>query len=257
MDALRALQQAFLGHLLGRETDIAGAIEDTAEASAEQRLNVYGSGYRLRLKEALETDYERLHAYLGDELFDRLTDAYIDRYPSDVFSLRDYGRHMPELLRSLPAFRALPVAHELERIERAFNHSFDAADSPPLDPAALAGLPPDAWPGMRLRFHASLVMLNNEWNSFPIWRALSRGETPPAPEREPTTWLVWRKALVSRYRAPAPAEAAALEVALSGYDFGTLCECLLAFHPEHEVPERAATLLQSWIAEEMLVDIVR
>ncbi len=256
MEQLRAMQQAFMGHLLGRPSDIAAAIQSTPEADAPTRLGIYASGYRLRLKEALETDYPQLHAYLGDMLFDQLMDAYIDRYPSHVFSLRDYGRHMPELLDGLDDFPALPMVRELERIERAFNHSFDAADSAPPDPAMLSQLPPEAWPGMQLRLHASVVVLHNRWNSFPVWRALSRGETPPEPVEDTAPWLIWRKALVSRYRALEAPEAAALHTALNGGDFSALCEALLAFHPADEVPREAVSLLQTWITEEMLADIV-
>lgn len=256
MERLRAMQQAFLGHLLGRPSDIADAIQSTPEADAETRLGIYASGYRLRLKEALETDYPQLHAYLGDALFDELMDAYIDRYPSNVYSLRDYGRHIPELVRSLSPFDRLPVVQELAHIERAFNHSFDAADSTPPDPAVLGELAPKAWPGMRLRFHASVRLMHNQWNSFPIWRALSRGETPPEPVREPSTWLIWRKDLVSRYRALEAPEAGALQLALEGGDFSALCESLLSFYPADEVPHEAASLLYSWIAEEVLADIV-
>ena len=66
MTALKQMQQSFMGCLFGRESNIIDQIEATPDATSEQRLSVYTSGYRLRLKEALSTDYERLHGYLGD-----------------------------------------------------------------------------------------------------------------------------------------------------------------------------------------------
>ncbi len=255
MQALRRMQQSFLGHLLGRPSDAVDYIQSTPEASAAQRLGIYASGYRLRLKEALETDYERLHAYLGDDLFDQLMDAYIDRFPSHATSLRDYSRHMDVLLRETLPFSGIPVLRELERIERAFNHSFDAADAAPLDPACLESLPPEAWPGMRLELHASLSVLDCAFNSFPIWRALSRDEVPPEVAHEPSTWVVWRKDLVSLYRSLPPDEADALAVARDGGDFSALCEALLAHHAEQEVPVQAVTLLRTWIDEQMVVGL--
>lgn len=256
MHSLREMQQAFLGHLLGQAGDAAGYIQSTPEASSHERLGIYATGYRLRLKEALETDYERLHAYLGDELFGQLMDAYIDRYPSHQTSLRGYGRHMAELLNGLAPFCDVPVLKEIERIERAFNDSFDAADSRPLAADVLTGIPPEAWPTMRLGLHASVRLLPNEYNSFPIWRALSNGQTPPEVERDPATWLVWRKGLVSRYRALPEAEASALETVFSGGDFSALCEGLLDHHAEDEVPRQAVALLQGWIEEEMVDSII-
>jgi hypothetical protein len=252
MRALREMQQSFLGHLLGQPSEGAGYIQSTPEASAQQRLDVYASGYRLRLKEALESDYERLHAYLGDELFDRLADAYVDRYPSHSTSLRDYSRHMGDLIEGLSPYCDVPVLSELERIERAFNHSFDAADTEPLDPAALAAVPAEAWPSMRLGFHASLSLLENAYNSFAIWGALADDQVPPAVAHDPAIWLVWRKGLVSRYRSLSGSEACALQTAVSGGDFSALCEALLDHHAAEEVPRQAMMLLQTWIAEEMV-----
>ncbi len=255
MPALRELQRAFLGHLLGDTTDIAHAIQSTPEASASERLSIYATGYRLRLKEALETDYPRLHTYLGDALFDRLAGAYIDRYRSQGTSLRGYSRHMGELLAGLSPFDELPVLGELERIERAFNHSFDAADSGPLDPAVLERLPPAAWPDMRLGVHASLRLLDLRFNSFAIWRALAEEQTPPEPEPDRAIWVIWRRALVSRYRALPAHEADLLRGVLAGEPLADLCERLLAHFPADEVPGQAVGLLRGWIGEEMITHL--
>ncbi|MEZ5585494.1 MAG: DNA-binding domain-containing protein [Sedimenticolaceae bacterium] len=252
MQALRNMQQRFLGHLLGQGGEAIDFIQSSPQASAQQRLDIYATGYRLRLKEALQTDYEKLHAYLGDALFDRLMDAYIDRYPSQATSLRDYSRHMDGLLKSLPPYCDVPVLVEIERIERAFNHSFDAADSEPLRIDALADVPPANWPTMCLGFHASLCLLSNRYNSFPIWQALSNDQVPPEVVDDPVSWLVWRKDLISRYRALSEAEACALRTAISGGNFGELCEGLLAYHAAEDVPQQAVIMLQTWIAEKMV-----
>lgn len=256
MHALNDMQQSFLGHLLGQDGDAASYIQSTPQASSHERLSIYASGYRLRLKEALETDFGQLHAYLGDALFDQLMDAYIDRYPSHFTSLRDYSRYMGELLQELPPFCDVPVLRELERIEQAFHDSFDAADSEPLSVEVLAGISPEEWPSVRLGFHASVQLLPNDYNSFPIWRALSEEQTPPEVALDPATWLVWRRDLVSRYRALPDAEACALEVALSGGDFGSVCESMLTHHAQAEIPAQAVMLLQNWLAEGM-VDAIR
>jgi len=252
MSALRDMQQSFLGHLLGQPGNAVNSIRSTPEASAQQRLDIYAAGYRLRLKEALETDYERLHAYLGDDLFDQLMNAYIDRYPSHSTSLRHFGQHMQELLGTLAPFCNVPVLQEIGRIEQAFNHSFDAADSDPLHADILSSVSAAQWPSLRLGFHDSLTLLAVEYNSFPIWRALSQGEQPPEVVCDPGLWVVWRHDLISRYRALEDDEAGALETARSGGTFATVCEGLLDDHPPDEVPLRAVTLLRSWIADQMV-----
>jgi|GEM_PF-5403005 len=72
MFELRQLQQSFFNHLVGSASDAVNHIKSTIDTSAEERLHIYASGYRMRLKEAISNDYERLHGYLGDELFDQL-----------------------------------------------------------------------------------------------------------------------------------------------------------------------------------------
>ena len=190
-----------------------------------------------------------MHAYLGDELFEQLMDAYIDRYPSHSTSLRDYSQHMGELLQTQSPFCDVPVLREIERIERAFIDSFDAADSALLDAAVLTAIPARDWPQLRLDFHPSVRLLSNEYNSFPIWQALSDTEAPPAVVRDPATWLVWRKDLVSCYRSLPPAEAEAMATAHAGGNVGELCQGLLEHHPEAEVPGQAVRMLHAWIED--------
>ena len=60
---------------------------------------------------------DRLHAYLGDELFDTLAQHYIDRYPSRYRSLGDFGSHLVELASTAEPFSRWPEVAELAVIE--------------------------------------------------------------------------------------------------------------------------------------------
>ena len=69
MDALHKLQHEFLDYLQDNTaSDIVERIASSPGRSAGQRMAFYGNAYTLRLKEALASDYKRLHAYLGDDL---------------------------------------------------------------------------------------------------------------------------------------------------------------------------------------------
>lgn len=256
MDALRKLQHEFLGYLLDDSaTTIVARIESTPQRSAEQRLAFYGNGYRLRLQEALSTDYERLHSYLGDVLFDSLMQQYIDAYPSHHTSLRYFGQHMAELVKQQEPFSLYPEIAEIAGIEQAFADSFDAADSTIARLEQLAQLPAAAWVNLRLSFHVSVQLLSQQTNSFQIWRALANEEIPPQASADETTWLIWRQDLVSRYRALETAELAALNAAIAGHSFADICEALLEHFDEDETPQRAVTYLQQWINDQMVTTI--
>ena len=257
MTALRKLQHEFLGYLLDSSaTNIVESIESSPRRSAEQRMALYADAYGLRLKEALSTDYERLHGYLGDDLFETLMQHYIERYPSHHPSLRFFGQHMADLVERLEPFSNLPEVAEITRIETAFGNSFDAADCQSVTLDQLAGLKPEAWATLKLRFHDAVQQLPQRYNSFKIWRALSNEEVPPQKTAQQATWIIWRQDLVSRYRALSNAEAAALDVALSGGTFADLCETLLDHFSEEETPQQAAGYLQQWITTQMVCELI-
>ena len=256
MDALRKLQNEFLGYLLDDSaTGIVKRIESTPRRSAEQRMTLYGNAYELRLKEALSTDYDRLHSYLGDDLFDTLMQRYIESYPSHYPSLRNFGQHMVELTERLEPFNQLPEVAEIACIEQAFADSFDAADCQCVSLDQLAQMEPEAWATLTLRFHDAVQLLPQQHNSFRIWQALSNEETPPQTKTSDTTWLIWRQDLVSRYRALESAELTALTIAMSAGSFADLCAALLEHFSEQETPQQAVAYLQQWINDQMVCEL--
>jgi len=252
---LRELQQAFLKHLLGAPSPISEHIQSTTDTSAKQRLNIYASGYRLRLKEAITTDFDSLHGYLGDDRFNQLLDCYIDTYQSKHHSLRYYSQHIPELLAKQKPFSQHKELIELAKIEQAFNDSFDAADCATADIEKLGHIATESWPTLRVQFHASVQLLDFNYNTFAIWKALSEEKTPPTVIKEKNLWLIWRKGLVSRYRVLSDAEYFALTRAIKGDDFSVLCEGLLDYFDEENTPAKAVGFLQTWLTEMMVCDI--
>lgn len=255
MSELRQLQQAFFGHLLGQPSDIASAIQSTPQRSAIDRLSIYTTGYRLRLKEALTTDFDQLYSYMGDELFDQLMDAYIDTYTSENTSLRYYSQHMLELLSTQQPFCNYVELLELAKIELAFNHSFDAANCTPFNAQALTQIEAEDWESLCIHFHSSLQIIDLTRNSFPIWKALSEQQTPPESIEEPSTWVIWRKDLISRYKRIDAIEADILKHAVNANNFSQLCTEMANYHPEDQAPVQIINLLQLWISEHWICNL--
>jgi len=179
-------------------------------------------------------------------------DGYIDKYHSHHPNLRYYSQYIPSFLANQTPFSEHPEIVEIARIEHAFNFSFDAANCVTIGLERLAELAPDNWPSICLEFHPSTQLISCNYNSFQIWKAVSEEQTPPRLEQESTTWLVWRKDLISQYRALSEAEAHTIKLALSGADFSGLCEVLLDYYDEEQTPQQAVMYLQSWINEMMV-----
>jgi putative DNA-binding protein len=257
MSGLQELQLRFMDYLLDESSEVIDDIESTPMLSAKGRMDIYASAYKLRLKEAITTDYDKLASYLGDEQFDQLMEQYIEQYPSHTTSLRYFSIKLPELVRDEEPFNQIAELYEIACIERAFSDSFDAKDRQFVVQDDLINLPEEAWGTLHFIFQNSVQILSLEHNSFPIWKALADDYTPPKVEKtESTTWVLWRRSdLISHYRVVPVAEIAALHLAMKGKTFAVICEKLLEFFSEEETPMKAISLLQSWVNEEMLAGL--
>jgi len=268
MSSLRELQQSFFKVLLQQPSDVLDQIESDGAHSAGERLSIYSNGYQLRFKEALVTDFEHLHGYLGDQQFDALMSAYIAAHPSDSASLRHFSRHMSQFLSVTEPYQAMAVLAEIAAIEQAFADSFDAEDRPYATVEDLAAIAPDLWPGMRFSCQASLQRLRFQNNAFAIWAALDHIDKAEDSDQDSTVpvahqqeqhehWIIWRnKELISHYRSLSLAEYEVLCMAEQGRSFEDICEALLTYFSEQETPLKAVTFIQSWLNEGLLAGLV-
>lgn len=252
---LDRLQRQFQDYVVRGARDIERAIDATG-SDAGERLAIYAEAYRLRLIEALETDFVALRAFVGND-FAAIARAYIDAHPSTHPSLRHFGRHLPDFLARDPRYQAQPVLADLAAFDWALTEAFDAPDATVLTIDTLAALPPEHWAGMRLRPHPSLVRLDLYWNTAALWNAADAGTPLPAAEcaRHPIAWAVWRQDLRTYFRSLPTPEAWALDAVRAGRDFAAVCEGLCEWIEPAQAAAHAAGLLKQWIIDGMLSDI--
>lgn len=256
-DGLRRLQHAFQAHVLHGDGGMIEQVAAIDESVAATRLAIYANAYRLRLLEALRTDYPAVHTLAGDEMFERLGRAYIDAHPSTHYSIRYFGQFLSDYLKETPGYRQTPVLAEMAALEWSLTLAFDATDSVVLDEAALGALPPESWPGMRLEFHSSLQRHDFHWNVPELWRAIDQQGEPQAPAAypQPRAWIVWRHELQNFFRPLEPAEACALDSLRGGTDFATVCAALCDWIEPAEVGLRAAGFLKGWVRAGLVTEI--
>jgi hypothetical protein len=242
------LQRNFQQHLLMGDEAILESVVDAPPLPAAERAKIYGNAYRARLSDALEETYPVLFKILGDEVFESLSDAFIDSHPSVHRSIRWYGRELAEFSAQTAPYAEQPILAEIARFEWTLSDVFDAADAVPMGREALQTVDPDSWDRLVFAFHPSLRLLNLAWNTVAVWQAMSRDEDPPQPEaaETPVPWLLWRRDLINRFRSLDAMENASLRAALAGKSFGEICAVLRHWLPEEEIPLRAATLIGTW-----------
>ena len=204
---LRQLQNDFQSYLFHYQGPALSQIVSDDKAAADVRLAIYADGYRLRLLEALETDFPALHTLLGDSEFEMLGRAYIDAHPSQHFSVRYFAAQLPAFLAHAAPYCDTPIVSEMAAFEWALRNAFDAADSQPVTLTEMAIIPPESWGNMRFYAQASVCCLHLRWNAPTLWKAINNNESDntdyPAPTQAdlPVTWLIWRRDLQNYFRS--------------------------------------------------------
>jgi len=226
------------------------AEEYPASVTGPTGVAVYTEAYLLRFIEALTTDYPVLHQLLGDSEFDKLVRGYALAHPSRHFSIRWFGRELPDFLRHTYRLAAESYLAELALWEWCLGESFDAADSPAVGAEFLQQIPAAHWPLLRLDRR-----LEQRFAAVGIWRALSSGgSVPKVPEAgSPKPWLIWRHDLEVLYRPLDPAEARAMDVLRGNANLSDAAEVLIAAGIDQEsAPLKLAGWLASWVAQGLI-----
>ena len=248
--ALRTLQRMLQRRVLGGDASITQWVRDARGVDAPTRLRVYADAYRLRLLEVLGKDYPALRALLGDGLFTRIGDAYLDAHPSRAPSVRGFGQHLAQFLAERSDVH--PAWIELARFEWQLGLGFDATDAPRLRIDDLAQAPVAAWPSLRFELHPSVARLAFEWNAPLLWQALTTQQATPAIAPLRAHWLVRRVEHAVLWRSLDDAEIAPLDALASGASFGELCETLAASGEPDDAPLHAASLLKRWLDDGLI-----
>ena len=110
-----------------------------------ERLEIYNRQYWFRLIDCFYDDYPGLHAVVGNRKFSKLTRAYLAKYPSTSFTLRNLGRHLERFLHKNPHGQ---MALDMARLEWARVVAFDGEARPVVSVDDLLGANP-----AKLRLH--------------------------------------------------------------------------------------------------------
>ncbi len=257
MSRLASLQAAFQRYVLHGTSEVAERIEPGPRDNRAQRLSIYHNAYRLRLTEALGSDFEALAALMGPDAFKQATWAYVEATHSSFRNIRWYGGGFTEFLQSNPPWSEQPWLADLARFEWALTLAFDAADEAHLSFGDFASLPADAWRSLVFQLHPSTQLVALRANA-PAMRKAVDAQTPlPAIEmtETPASWLIWRKALAPHFRSLLEPEAWALQAAANAASFPAICEGLCEWIAPEEAAGAAAGFLRTWVDDQLISGI--
>ncbi|HWY30472.1 MAG TPA: DNA-binding domain-containing protein [Candidatus Acidoferrum sp.] len=158
-------------------SEIAGLfIKPNDRLTSFERLEIYNRQYWFRIRQCFYEDYPGLRAILGTTRFERLADAYLERYPSQSFTLRNLGSRLVTFLEAGP--RGISphkrLALDMARLEWAHIEAFDNEARPPLKTDGLFG-PGAAKIRLQLQPYLTLLKLEYELDDFLIGLKKSSG----------------------------------------------------------------------------------
>ena len=144
-------------------------IKPNDRLSSFERLEIYNRQYWFRVLDCLYDDYPGLRAIVGERKFMKLITAYLARYPSDSYTLRDLGNRLKQFLREEPHWAAPreKLAIDMARFEWAQVVAFDGPSNPPVTPDDILDASP-AKLRLGLQPYLSLLELNNAVDDFLI-----------------------------------------------------------------------------------------
>lgn len=169
---LPELQAAFREAILEATVPEAlAALVEPGGIAPERRLAIYRNNSFVTLAAALKATYPAVCRLVHERFFDYAADAFIRAHPPRSPCLAAYGAAFADFLAGFPPARRLAYLPDLARLEWAVNEAWHAPDAPPLDPAAIAALPPTRYPDLRFRLHPTCRLLESVWPVEEIWRA--------------------------------------------------------------------------------------
>jgi hypothetical protein len=151
-------------------------IKPNDRLSSFERLEIYNRQYWFRILDCLYDDYPGLRAVAGERRFMKLATAYLIRYPSDSYTLRDLGNRLEQFLREEPQWSAprQELALDMVRFEWAQVVAFDGPANPPVTPDDILDTPASKL-RLNLQPYLSLLELNFAVDDFLI--AVKKGES--------------------------------------------------------------------------------
>jgi Putative DNA-binding domain len=225
----------------------------TREA-AVGRLRVYADGYAVRLSEALEVAFPMVAKVVGPREFRELTTRYCGVADLSSYNLGDAGVGLAQYLRRDFISAELPFLADLAELEWRVMRAFHAEDEPGIDPATLAAFGEQDWPRIRLRFQASVAVVDSPWPILTLWGERERRvedievNLRTGAERV----LLHRAGLQVHCERIGAAEALALSMLLAGNPLGHVAE---RFAREGHDAEQVSSWFTRWMALGLIVSV--
>jgi len=248
------------------QKEVATFIKPNDRLSSFERLEIYNRQYWFRLLDCFYEDFPGLRTLIGEKRFYDLSVAYLTKYPSTSFTLRDLGDRLEKFLDQEPEWAAPHelLARDIVRLEWAHIVAFDGEAFPPLEVDALLDSGDPASLCLRVQPYLTFLACDYPVDNFIL--AVRRREEPkggasnaiddrkklkmtkkvPRPKPEKIWLAVHRSDNAVYYKRLEPEAYLICSALRKGLPLQAACE--KAFQRRKADPNFGATL-QSWFAQ--------
>lgn len=247
-------QATFAGALLDPEAAIPRDVRGRDGMPSAKRFSVYRNNVTVSLVEALMATFPATVLIVGEEFFRGAAAIYVRQDPPKSPVLISYGSGFPQFLEAFEPVRKLPYLADVARIEMAWVDAYHAADSPVLDPAALAAIPPEDLDGTRLEPHPSTRIIGSEFPVVTIWTMNRSGDVAPVDMKVTEAALVTRPAMDVQVRRLPPGGRAFLDALCSGATLGEAAAQAAEDSPEFDLAGNISGFLQAGVFSRIVTD---
>ncbi|WP_417518963.1 putative DNA-binding domain-containing protein [Minwuia sp.] len=169
MSRLADMQRRFAEGVSGDAAPVLDLIHDDGRQA--DRFEIHRNNTFASLKSVLADAFPAVQTVLGEQMFQRLSAAFVRNLPPRMNHLLDYGSELPDFIRRSEPLSAWPFLGDLAALEWAVNAAYGAPDAASLGPDDLAGLPPEELVAQSLPLLPSASLIESEWPVHAVWMA--------------------------------------------------------------------------------------
>ena len=235
-------QDLFRAALLDPAQPVPDGLVDGTARPAGRRYNVYRNNVAVSLTEALREGFPVITKLLGQQNMDGLSGLFLRAHPPQSPVMMFYGAEFPAFIADMPQLAHLGYLADVARIELGLRRAYHAAGVPPIDPQALASLPPEGLLTTTFTFAPALQLIRSDWPIHAIWRFNSEAAAPK-PEAGAQDVLILRPEFDPYPHLLPPGGAALITALINAHTLGAALDAATAEAPGFDLTPLLALLL--------------
>ncbi|MCR8827978.1 HvfC/BufC N-terminal domain-containing protein [Pseudosulfitobacter koreensis] len=233
--------KAFHGALLDPALSAPEGLHDGRGGAAGKRFDVYRNNVMQSLTDVMRAGFPVVRKLIGAANFDIVAGAFIRAHPPTQPIMQRYGDGFDAFLAAVPQLASLGYLGDVARLEQALRASCHAADTSPLEAAALAGLTPAQLTHTRLEFAPAVHLIASVWPLFDIWRFNSE-DGAPKPQPVAQHVLVTRAGYDPAPHPLSPAQGAWIAALMAGASLDGAQDAAAQIDPDCDIATPMALL---------------